>query len=139
MGVEVNWVAVLLATLSTLVVGSVWYTPKVFGETWMRLVKLDRKKAEARGIQPILITVVVSFLSAYVLAHVAFLSNDFFGNSFLQDSLSTAFWLWLGITAARMITHDAIEGRPAQLTVINVAHEFVTFMVMGLVIGLVGV
>ncbi len=136
MGVEVNWLAVLLATLSTMVVGSIWYTPKVFGETWMRLVKLDRKKAQTMGIRPILITLVVSFLSAYVLAHVAYLSNAFFGNSFLQDSLSTAFWLWLGMVAARMITHDAFEGRPSQLTVINIAHELVTFLVMGLIIGL---
>lgn len=136
MGVEVNWLAVVLAALSTMVVGSIWYTPKVFGETWMRLVKLDRKKARSNAMRPIVITLVVSFVSAYVLAHVAYLSNAFFGNSFLQDSLSTAFWLWLGMTAARMITHDAFEGRPGQLTALNVAHEFVTFMVMGLVIGL---
>lgn len=136
MEVDINWLAVVLATASTMVVGSVWYTPKVFGNTWMELVKLDKKKAQAAGLTPILITIVVSFLSAYVLAHVAFLSNSFFGNSFLQDTLSTAFWLWLGMTAARMITHDAFEGRPAKLTVINIAHELVTFMVMGLVIGL---
>lgn len=49
-----------------------------------------------------------------------------------------AFWVWLAFTAARFITHDAIEGRPAKLTLFNISNEFVTIMVMGLVIGLIG-
>lgn len=137
MGVEVNWLAVVLAAFSTMVVGSVWYMPKMFGDMWMRLARIDRKKAEAQGAtKAIIVTMVVSFVSAYVLAHVTFLANAFFGNSFLYDALNTAFWAWLGFTAARFITHDAFEGRPVKLTVINVVHELVTFMVMGLIIGL---
>jgi hypothetical protein len=67
------------------------------------------------------------------------LSNQYFGHSYLQDAVNTAFWLWLGFTAARFVTHDAFEGRPVKLTVLNAAHEFVTIMVMGLIIGLMGV
>ncbi len=139
MNVEVNWLAVLLATASSMVVGSIWYTPKTFGNTWMKLAKVDQKAAEKRGVRPILVTLVVSLATAYVLAHVAFLSNKYFGNSFLMDSLSTAFWVWLGFTAARFITHDAFEGRPAKLTTINIAHELVTLLVMGAIIGWMGV
>ena len=137
MEVNVNWLAVLLATASTMVVGSVWYARPVFGNAWIKLAKLDIKKMEKEGAaKAILVTLVVSFLSAFVLAHVSFLAHDYFKNSFLQDVLSTAFWTWLGFTAARFVTHDAFEGRPAALTLMNVAHEFVTFMVMALVIGL---
>jgi hypothetical protein len=136
MEVEINWLAVVLATASTMVVGSIWYTPKVFGNMWMQLAKVDKKKAQAAGMKPILITIAVTFITAYVLAHVAYLSNSFFGNSFLQDALSTAFWLWLGMTAARIITHDAFESRPFKLTFLNIMHELVTFLAMGLVIGL---
>jgi ABC-type Fe3+ transport system permease subunit len=135
MNVEVNWLAIVLATLSTMVVGSVWYTPKTFGKQWEKLARIDPKNRPKAG-KAIGITLVVSFISAYVLAHVTFLSHNFFGNSFLQDALSTAFWAWLGFTAARFITHDAFENRPWKLTLMNVAHELVTFMVMGLVIGL---
>ncbi len=135
MDVEVNWLAVVLAALSTMVVGSIWYTPTVFGKQWEKLAKLDRKNM-ANPVKAISVTLVVSFISAYVLAHVTFLSNNFFGNSYLQDALMTAFWVWLGFTAARFITHDAFENRPWKLTLMNVAHELVTFMVMGLIIGL---
>jgi hypothetical protein len=137
MEVQINWLAVVLATLSTMVVGTIWYTPKVFGNLWMKLTGVKPSNDAKKAMKPILITLVVSFITAYILAHVSYLSNTFFGNTFLQDSLTTAFWMWLGFTAARIITHDAFEGRPTQLTVLNVAHELVTFMVMGLIIGLI--
>lgn len=140
MDVEVNWLAVVLAMVASMVIGSVWYAPQVFGKTWMKLAKINFDPAKRKEAwKPILATLVVSLITAYVLAHVAYLSNRFFGNSFLQDSLSTAFWMWLGFTAARFITHDAFEGRPIKLTVLNIAHELVTFLAMGLVIGLMGV
>lgn len=137
MEVNVNWIAVVAAALSTMVVGMIWYAKPIFGNAWIKLAKLDVKKMEKDGgTKAILVTLLVSFLSAFVLAHVAFLAHDYFNNSFLQDALTTAFWVWLGFTAARFITHDAFEGRPAALTLLNIAHEFVTFMVMALVIGL---
>lgn len=139
MEVEVNLWAVVAAMISSLVVGSIWYAMPVFGKTWAGLAGIDLTKNRGSVAKPIAVTMVVSLITAYVLAHVAYLSNQFFGNSFLQDSLTTAFWLWLGLTAARFITHDAFEGRPVKLTVINIGNEFVTIMVMGLVIGLIGV
>jgi len=138
MDVQINYLAVLLAMVSSMVVGSVWYAQSVFGKTWAKLAKVDMKKGQGNVFKPIATTVVVSLITAYVLAHVAYLSNQFFDNSFLQDSITTAFWLWFGLTAARFVTHDAFEGRPAKLTAINCAHELVTLLVMGVIIGLFG-
>lgn len=139
MEVQVNFLAVLAAMLSSLVVGSTWYARSVFGNAWIKLAKIDMSKNKGSVAKPIVITMVVSLITAYVLAHVTYLSNQFFDHSFLQDALATAFWMWLGFTAARFITHDAFEGRPAKLTLINISNEFVTLMVMGLTIGLIGV
>ncbi|MFL4475611.1 DUF1761 domain-containing protein [Paeniglutamicibacter sp. MACA_103] len=135
---EINWIAVVVATLSTMVVGSLWYTPKVFGNYWMRVAKVTPGEAKD-AVVPILVTLVVSFISAWVLAGATYLSFDFYGGSYLTNALLTALILWGGFTAARFITHDAFEGRPLGLTALNCLHELVTFMVMGLVIGLFGV
>lgn len=125
--------------MSSMVVGSVWYARATFGSRWIKLAKINtRKKGPAMQV-PLITTAVVSLVTAYVLANVTFLSHRFFGNSYLQDAVVTAFWLWLGFTAARFITHDAFEGRPWQLTLLNCAHELVTLLVMGLVIGSIGV
>jgi hypothetical protein len=132
---EVNYWAVLVATLSTLVVGGIWYTPKLFGTRWMRLAKVDRKAVEAAGIWPIVVTVVVSFLTAWVLAGAVYISWEFYQGAFLTASVVTAALLWIGFTAARMITHDAFEARPPALTTLNLAHELVTILVMAVIIG----
>ena len=135
---DVNIWAVLLATLSTLVVGSLWYTPRAFGTAWMRLAHVDPVAAEKRGIWPILVTVVVSLVTAWVLAGAVSIAHEFYDGTFLADALVTGLLLWAGFTAARMITHDAFEGRPPALTTLNLAHELVTVLVMSLVIGLMG-
>lgn len=138
MDVSINYLGVILAAVSTMVVGAVWYSKGVFGASWMKLVGMTDAKAKEGSARAMSLSFVASLVSAYVLAHVAFLSNQFFGNSFLMDSLSTAFWLWLGLSAARMLTHDLFEARPTKLITMNIGFEFVTIMVMGLVIGLVG-
>lgn len=139
MEVQINYLAVILAMVISMVVGSIWYARSVFGNAWIKLAKIDMKRDRGSVMKPIAITMVVSLLTAYTLAHVAYMSNQFFHHSFLYDSLNTAFWMWFGFTAARFITHNAFEGRPMKLTAITLGHEFVTFMLMGLVIGLFGV
>jgi len=138
MSVDVNWLAVILAAVSSMVVGMVWYLPSVFGNAWMKMtgVKMDKGDTGAKMAWKFGSTFVASLLTAYVLAHVAFLSNSFFANSFLMDALTTGFWLWLGFTAARIYVHDAFEGRRKKLFAINAAHELVTILMMALIIGL---
>lgn len=135
MEVQVNYTAVVLAMVASMVVGMVWYAKGVFGASWMKMVGMTDDKAKKGAGKAIGLTVVVSLITAYVLAHVTYLSNQFFGNSFMQDALTTALWVWLGFTAARQVTHDAFEQRPTKLTVMNAAHELVTFLAMGAVIG----
>lgn len=141
MEVAVNYWAVVLAAVSSMVVGSIWYARSVFGDKWAKLahVNMDKKQSNAEMTKLFGSVFVASLLTAYVLAHVTFLSNTYFDNSFLQDAVSTAFWLWLGLTAARILTHDLFEGRPFKLTLLTFGNEFVTIMVMGVVIGLMGV
>ena len=140
MEVQVNLWAVLAAMASSMVVGSIWYARSVFGKTWAKLAKVDTSKMNSSDAwKPMAATFVVSLITAYVLAHVTYLSQQFFKNDFLEAALMTAFWMWLGFTAARMITHDAFEGRPIKLTALNLGNELVTLMVMGLVIGIIGV
>jgi hypothetical protein len=131
--IDVNYWAVLIATISTLIVGSVWYTPKVFGNYWMRVAKVDMDDRSA--VIPIITTVIVSFISAWVLALATQVAWMALGGSYLLVALLTSILLWAGFTAARFITHDAFEGRPAGLTILNIAHELVTIVIMAVIIG----
>lgn len=132
---EINYWAVILATLSSMVVGSIWYTPKVFGNYWMRKSGVTPSGNPADAIMPIVVTVLVSFITAWVLAGAVYISWTFYGGSFFWNSVFTAGILWAGFTAARFVTHDAFDRRPSGLTILNIAHELVTLLVMGVIIG----
>ena len=58
MEVQVNYLAVVLAMLSSLVVGSIWYAQKVFGNTWAKLAKIDMGKDRGSVFKPIATTIV---------------------------------------------------------------------------------
>ncbi|MCL3861693.1 DUF1761 domain-containing protein [Actinotalea sp. K2] len=133
---EINWWAVVVATVSTMVVGSIWYAPKVFGSRWERLAKIE---SPANASVAIGVTLLVSLLTSWVLAGASAIAWYFYGGSFFTNAVVTAVILWAGLTAARFITHDAFENRPWRLTLMNVAHELVTFLVIAVIIGAFGI
>jgi hypothetical protein len=132
---EINYWAVILATLSSMVIGSIWYTPKVFGDRWMRLAQVTPSGRASDAVVPIVVTLVVSFVTAWVLAGSTSIAWHFYSGGYLWNALVTSVVLWAGFTAARFITHDAFEGRSTSLTVLNIAHELVTVVVMAVLIG----
>jgi hypothetical protein len=132
---NINYLAVIAATLSTMIVGSIWYTPKVFGNYWMKASGVTPSGKASDAVGPIIVTVIVSFITAWVLAGAVAISQHFYGGGFLVNALVTAVFLWAGFTAARFITHDAFDRRPRGLTVLNVLHELVTVLVMAVIIG----
>ncbi|MCU1550096.1 MAG: hypothetical protein JWR36_656 [Glaciihabitans sp.] len=132
---HINYWAVILATLSSMIVGSVWYTPRVFGNYWMKAAKVTPSGKARDAVVPIVTTVIVSFITAWVLAGAVFIAFEFYGGNFLVNSLVTAILLWAGFTAARFVTHDAFDQRPSGLTVLNISHELVTILIMAVIIG----
>ncbi len=136
---EINWWAVLVATASSMIVGSIWYAKAVFGTRWMKLAHVSDEIMSKNPGVAIGVTIVVSFVTAAVLAGSAAIAHSFYGGNFVVNAIVTSIFLWGGFTAARLITHDAFERRPLALTVMNVVHELVTVVVMALVIGLFGI
>ena len=68
---NINFLALLLASLSTLVVGFIWYNPKVFGNIWMKEAGL--KEEDMKGANMIKIfglSIVYAFLISFLLQTV---------------------------------------------------------------------
>jgi hypothetical protein len=131
----INYIAVLLAAVSSMVVGAIWYAKPVFGRAWMRLSNVTDEDMKKSPVLPLVITFIVSILTALVLAGTAFIVTDFYQGNFLGDTILTGVVLWIGFTAARLLTHDLFDRRPANLTILNMAHELVTIVIMALIIG----
>ena len=65
---EINFIALLLAAMSTLVVGFIWYHPNVFGTIWMK--ELGMTEDKMKGSNMILIfgmSIFYAFLISFVL------------------------------------------------------------------------
>ena len=135
---EINIWAVLLATVSSMLVGALWYSKPLFGRRWMDLARVDESRMQSSAVGAYILTSFASFLTAAVLAGSVAIAQEFYGGSFFLNSLVTALILWIGFTAARVLTHDAFERRPAALTTINLGHELVTILVMAAIIGAFG-
>jgi len=90
---EINVWAVVVAAVSTMVVGSIWYMPKVFGNYWMKTANVSPGGGKD-AVRPIILTLIVSFVSAWVLAGAAAIAQNFYGGSFLWNSVLTALILW---------------------------------------------
>lgn len=63
-----NFYAVLVAALSSFVVGFIWYNPKVFGTIWMKESGMTEEKAKNGNMAKIFgLTFVFSFLLAFIM------------------------------------------------------------------------
>jgi hypothetical protein len=135
MEVQVDWLGIVVATVVAMAIGSIWYSKVLFGKTWQKLLGLkddDMKKGAAVAM---IKAVVMAFITAFVLSHMIYLSQAFYGYTFVQTGLTTAFWIWLGFVATQMIMNGAFEKRDTKLIMINVANQLVTLLAMGAVLG----
>lgn len=134
---EINYLAVAGAVVASMVVGFVYYHPKVMGSRWMRAIGHDEESiSSGAGSWVYGVVVVASFVTAWVLAGATWLSYEFHGGSFLVNALVTAVILWLGLTAARVVVHDGFDPRGFRVTPYTLLNGLVTVLAMALVIGL---
>ncbi len=137
MDVQVNLLGVLVAGLSSMVIGTFYYADSAFGSEWMKLAKIDKKHFQKQMPRLMPWIFVGALVTAYVVAYFAFLYHSFFGDSWLAASLSTSLILWLGLSATTLFIHDAMDQRRRMLTVISMANRLLSLLAMGAIIGLI--
>lgn len=65
---EINFLALFLASLSTLVVGFIWYNPKVFGGIWMRETGMTEESAKNSNMIKVFgLTIFYSLILAFMM------------------------------------------------------------------------
>ncbi len=122
----VNYLAVLVAAIVGMVVGFIWYSPKVFGKMWMKLSGVNPKD------KPDKINMVWAFISQLVMAYVLALFVQA-GN--LNASLQTSLLIWLGFIGTITLGSVLWQGKSWKLWFLNNAHNVVSIMVMAAIIA----
>ena len=129
---DVNWLAVIVATIAGFAVGAAWYTS--LSKQWMAAIGKTREQLDA-GPVPYVIGIAVELVMAFVLAVVI---RSLFGEVNVTNGLTTAALMWVGFVLTTMILNHRYQNMPWQLTLIDGGHMLAVLLVQGLVIGLFG-
>ena len=135
--VHVNYLAVLLSAIASMVMGALWYGP-LFGKPWMKMVGMTKDKmAKAKkGMnQSYGFMFVGSLIMAYVLAHFIWYAAP--GSFTVMIAVKTAVWAWLGFIAPAAASKFLFspDKKPVQLLVIDAGYYLATLIVMGVIFG----
>ena len=111
---EINFLAILLAAVSTLVVGFIWYNPKVFGGIWMRESGMTEEKMKGSNMIMIFgLSVVYAFFIAFTLQFVTihqFGAMGMIGGDIANAKPSYAAFMADYGDAFRSFKHGALHG-----------------------------
>jgi hypothetical protein len=68
---NINWFSVLIASISAFALGSLWYTPVLFGNAWAKELKISDEDIKSTNM-------IMIFGLAFVLQFIAALVLDMF-------------------------------------------------------------
>ncbi len=126
-----NYLAILVATVSTFLLGGIWYSPVLFGRTWMQEMGFTDESLKARGDAGRIMGVsfVLELIMAFNLA------------AFIGAKASLSFGLFAGAAAgfgwvalAFGVTY-LFERKSLRLFLINAGYHGVALTIMGAILG----
>lgn len=152
---EINFLALIAAAVSALVIGFIWYNPKVFGSAWMKAAVMTEEQIKGGNMAKILgLALLFAFLLAFALQFItihqtgamgmvggdpsqALPSYDAFmadyGNAFRTFKHGALHGTIAGIFIALPIigTNALFERKGAKYIFINSGYWIVTLAIMG--------
>ena len=68
--IAINWLALIVAALSRMILGAVWYSPAVLLKPWLAAAGITEAQMKARFPKALVADIVGSLLMAFTLAHL---------------------------------------------------------------------
>lgn len=121
------------AAVANIIIGFIWYHPRVFGTAWMRMANVSPETAE-RGKKRMPVSVIISLLAGMLVAYVLANFGAAWGVYDYIGAIELGFWVWIGFVAPAMLGMVLWEGKPVKLYVINVGYWLVALVVMSVIL-----
>lgn len=129
--VHVNFLAVLVAAIINMIVGSIWYSPAVFGRRWMALVGKRMEDMRGGGGRAYAGIFVAALILAYVMARVVGLAHA----QTVGQGAGVGFWMWIGFVATATAGDFIFAGRPPGLYILNNGYQLIALIIIGAVLA----
>lgn len=128
---EINYLAVLVAWIVSVVIGGFWYSPAGFGKQWSKLSGVDMmktpKKETNRAIQ------FVAISSLFQVFALALLLNSLAVTGAL-NGLIVSLVLWFGFTALTTIGNTLHQRQSWKFWWLNASYFLVVMAINGIVL-----
>ena len=138
MNVPINYLAVFVSAVVSMVVGSLWYGP-LFGKPWMALMGMTKESmaaSKAKGMaKSYFLMFVGSLLMAFTLAHAVVFASTYLNIWGVAAGLMGGFWNWLGFIVPVTLGVVLWENKPWKLWFLNVGYYLVNLLVMGVILS----
>lgn len=135
--VPVNYLAILLCGISSMIIGFLWYGP-LFGKEWMKLAGFTSEKmAKAKKSMTQIYTLmfILSLIMAWILFHFIWYAAP--ANFTLFISVKVAVYAWIFIAAASLTKFLFSSSRePLKLLFIETGYHLTSLIAMGIIIFL---
>jgi hypothetical protein len=132
--VVVNYLAVLVAAVVSIVIGTLWFSPNLFGKAWMKETgksESDMQAGKKMMGKMYTIATVAALVTAYVLTHFI----QYAGASTWQGGAQAGFWVWLGFFATTSTGDVTWNGRSWKYWAVINGHSLLGLLVMGAILA----
>ncbi len=140
---SIHLLAVVVAAVLAMVVGTLWYGP-LFGKPWMRMTGMDMKNMSHEEKMKMrkgmggkyLLQFIGALVMAFILSRAYLHTSAYLDNKGIVTGLSVGFFAWLGFVAPVLLPSVLWEGKPWKLWWINAGQFLVTLLLMGALFGM---
>ncbi len=124
---------ILAAGITNVIIGMIWYNPRVFGAAWMRMSGISPEALE-RGKKRMPLMIVLGLLSSLIIAYVMSYFALAWGVFDWIGAVELGFWCWAGFVAPVLLSIVLWETKPFTLYLINAGYWLVSFIAMALIL-----
>ena len=132
--VDVNYWAVLVSAIASMVIGMSWYSQALFGKTWMKLMNITQKDIEKSKDKGMAKEMTAAFIANLIFSYVLALFLKYTAVSTTGEGLTVGFLIWFGFAATILLNSVLWEGKPVTLYLINVSHYLVNLLIISLIL-----
>ncbi|MEM9254058.1 MAG: DUF1761 domain-containing protein [Pseudomonadota bacterium] len=125
-----NWLSVLIATGAGMILGALWYSPRIFGTAWLRAIGKSETDL-GPALWPMLGSVIASFLTALALAILFNLT----GTQGVVPGATVGSLIGVGIVFSAFLSDNLFCGWGWRLLLIQAGYRVVYVIVMAAIIG----
>lgn len=136
MELDINWLAITLATVFSVFLAIAWYNDGLFGKQWRRLTGVTPKDSAKAGNASMVIVVLANIVTVVALAVAIAITEVAFNNDSLWVALAVGLVACVAFSTSTLQTHNLFELKPHRLTTINTSYQLVFFVGAALIIGL---